>query len=79
MELPKFAEFQRKPIVEVGDYVSINPQYCETKDEIFIIYKVYELHKNGTAVIIPLEDDPDTILKQQTFIHKDKLRVLYEL
>lgn len=78
MKTSKFAEFQRNPIIEVGDYVYINPQYCETEDEKFVVYKVYELHKDGTAVIVPLKDDPDIILKQQTFIHKDKLQVIEE-
>jgi hypothetical protein len=78
MELSKFAEFQRNPILEVGDYVYINPQYCETEDEKFTVYVVYDLYKDGTAIIVPLKDDPDTILKQQTFIHKDKLYVIYE-
>lgn len=77
MEMSKFTEFQRNPILEVGDYVYINPQYCETEDEKFRVYSVYELYKDGTAIIVPL-DTPDTILKQQTFIHKDKLQVIYE-
>lgn len=78
MEMSKFTEFQRNPIMEVGDYVYIHPQYCETEDEKFVVYKVEELYKDGTAIIVPLLDDPDTILKQQTFIHKDKLQVIYE-
>ena len=78
MKMSKFAEFQRNPIIEVGDYVYIHPQYCETEDEKFVVYKVEELYKDGTAIIVPLLDDPDTILKQQTFIHKDKLQVIYE-
>lgn len=78
MELPEFAEFQRNPIIEVGDYVYIHPQYCETEDEKFVVYTVYELYEDGTAMIVPLLDSPDTILKQQTFIHKDKLQVIYE-
>lgn len=78
MEMSKFVEFQKNPIMEVGDYVYIHPQYCETEDEKFVVYEVCELYKDGTAIIVPLLDDPDTILKQQTFIHKDKLQVIYE-
>lgn len=78
MELPKLVEFQRNPIIEVGDYVYIHPQYCETEDEKFVVYTVYELYEDGTAIIVPLLDNPDTILKQQTFIHKDKLQAIYE-
>lgn len=78
MRAPKFFEFQRNPVIEVGDYVYIHPQYCETEDEKFVVYEVYDLYKDGTAIIVPLLDDPDTILKQQTFIHKDKLQVIYE-
>ncbi len=66
------------PKMMIGDYVYIAPNYCETEEERFIVYEVLSIEKDGMTVIAPLENDPDSILKMQTYIHCDKLQVIYE-
>jgi hypothetical protein len=66
------------PKMMIGDYVLINPNYCETEEEKSVVYKVCETYSDGMTLIEPLLDDPDSILTIQTYIHRDKLRVVYE-
>lgn len=66
------------PRMMIGDYVLINPNYCETEKEMSTVYKVCETYSDGMTLIEPLFEDPDNVLITQTYIHRDKLCVIYE-